>query len=39
MVILESTHCQHLNFNMNWNWIMYLHKESRELFRDAVNNQ
>lgn len=21
---------------MNWNWIMYLHKENRELFRDAI---
>lgn len=21
---------------MNWGWIMYLHKENRELFRDAI---
>ena len=21
---------------MNWSWIMYLHKENKELFRDVI---
>ena len=34
--ILENILCLRLNIIMNWSYIMYLHKENRELFRDVI---